>query len=452
MLVLFGAALLAFRNLDKLMESSRLVEHTNAVMFKAESVYVLVKDAEAGSRGYILTHNSGFLDSYYNAAQFVGSVLDTLDVMTNDNPAQTRRIDSLKILIDQRFKIMSTSVNLSFYASNLDTVQKTLLLGKEIMDKARSVLNQIEWEEKRLLVERQAAKSKFYNLTPIWLGVISFLAVLVFILTFFKAVYEIHRRWVEEVRLEKTLKALKRSNEDLEQFAYVASHHLQEPLRKLRTFSDMLNAKHGSELGKDAAFLVQRIAHSATEMQSLVEDLLTFSQFGREYRNESFQPVPLRTVLDAALAEHSDTLRDKQAKVHIEGEFITLWGNPTQLLHLFSNLLENSLKFVHNNEVPLISISSTTVQGWELPGSKVKDEARQFCEIRFADQGIGFDEAFKDKIFQLFQRLQNKSDFKGTGVGLAICKKVIANHNGHLDVKSKINGGTVFIIYLPLAK
>lgn len=236
---------------------------------------------------------------------------------------------------------------------------------------------------------------------------------------------------------------LRRSNENLEKFAYIASHDLQEPLRKIQSFGDILKNQYEAQLGEGINYL-ERMQNAASRMSALIKDLLVFSRIST--RQEATLPVDLNLVL-ATLVEDMEL---GNARLNVEVLPVIL-GDRLQLSQLFLNLLSNALKFQKPDTVPVIEVKADQIIAAELPVDvKPARSAALYHCISVADNGIGFDEKYLDRIFQVFQRLHNRSEYAGTGVGLAICEKVAANHGGAITAISKPGQGATFSIYLPV--
>ncbi|GAA4395140.1 hypothetical protein GCM10023187_01690 [Nibrella viscosa] len=247
-------------------------------------------------------------------------------------------------------------------------------------------------------------------------------------------------------QMEQSIVELKRSNESLEQFAYVASHDLQEPLRKIQSFGDVLSDQYAQHLGENGVDLVARMQSAAFRMSGLIRDLLTYSKLATEHQTQ--QAINLNTVLTDVITDLEVTLRDKQACVE-STDLPVIKGDPAQLRRVFQNLLSNALKFIKAGVRPYIHITSRQVAGTAIPNVALSDEHQLFYEISFSDNGIGFDERYLDRIFVIFQRLHGRNQYAGTGIGLAICKKVMDNHRGYIRASSRVGEGATFRIYLP---
>lgn len=225
---------------------------------------------------------------------------------------------------------------------------------------------------------------------------------------------------------------LARSNRDLEEFAYIASHDLQEPLRKIRAFGEMLADSLGDALSPEAAGFLSRMRASAGRMQTLISDLLAFSRVSTQTR--VFAPVRLGSVAREVLDDLEVLVRDTGAQV-VVAELPTIEADLFQMRQLFQNLLGNGLKFHREGVAPSMAIEAAIV------GAN--------CVLRFADNGIGFEPRYVDRIFKPFQRLHAAGTYEGTGIGLSICRKIVESHHGTLTAESQPGVGTTFVVTLP---
>ncbi|MBO0932296.1 PAS domain-containing sensor histidine kinase [Fibrella aquatilis] len=249
--------------------------------------------------------------------------------------------------------------------------------------------------------------------------------------------------------LQATVRELERSNQNLQQFAYVASHDLQEPLRKIESFGNILSVQYASQLGDGIDYL-RRMQSAATRMSGLIKDLLTYSRIATQ--QEINDPVPLGKVIKAALTDLDLVIAETGAVVTVT-PLPTVRGDKSQLGQLFQNLLNNALKFRRIGVVPNVRITAAAVPANELPATvRPARPATYYYRIDVADNGIGFDEKYLDRIFQVFQRLHGRNEFAGTGIGLAICEKVAANHGGAISASSQPGQGATFNIYLPVTE
>jgi PAS domain S-box-containing protein len=238
-------------------------------------------------------------------------------------------------------------------------------------------------------------------------------------------------------QLEVTNQSLERSNRELQDFAYVASHDLQEPLRKIQAFGNLLESEHGEQLGAGKDYL-NRMRSAASRMSILIEDLLAFSRVTTKAR--PFVPVELQVVAGEVVGDLETRIEETQGIVDIQS-LPTVQADPLQMRQLLQNLIANALKF-HQPDVPPI----VTLSGKEVLDKNGKLKAYQ---LEVSDNGIGFDEKYLDRIFAVFQRLHGHEAYEGTGIGLAVCRKIAERHGGTITATSKPGKGARFIITLP---
>ena len=244
--------------------------------------------------------------------------------------------------------------------------------------------------------------------------------------------------------LELSNEELEASNIELQQFASVASHDLKEPLRKIHMFSHLLKDKYHPENGDPATEYLDRIINSSARMTNLVNDLLTFSRLSI---NQLFRLTDLNKIVDEVLGDLELLIKEKQAEIKV-GYLPQLEAIPGQMRQVFQNILTNALKFSKKTEPPLITIESQCMEDKRFDSTPA--EYGNFCLISIADNGIGFDEQYNEKIFTIFQRLHTKEKYEGTGIGLAITKKIIDKHNGIITARSKDGKGACFQFILPI--
>jgi PAS domain S-box-containing protein len=259
-----------------------------------------------------------------------------------------------------------------------------------------------------------------------------------------KGFAKITRDVTERKRAEQKMAAyaarLQRSNKELEQFASVASHDLQEPLRKIQTFGDRLLSKCGEALGEEGRQYLQRMQTAAGRMRDLIQDLLTFSRVSSKVR--PFVPVDLGVVVREVVSDLEGVVQQTGGRIEV-GALPVLDADPLQMRQLFQNLIGNGLKFHRQGEAPVVLVSGRVVRGDDTPLSP------GLCEITVTDNGIGFEETYRERIFELFQRLHGRQEYEGTGMGLATCRKIVERHGGSITAHSTPGQGATFRVTLP---
>jgi len=243
------------------------------------------------------------------------------------------------------------------------------------------------------------------------------------------------------LEVERYTRKLEASNSELQDFAYVASHDLQEPLRKIETFGQRLIAKYSDDLPEGAQKFVDRIDNATVRMRMLIDDLLSYSLVTTKAR--PFIDTDLQEVVEGVLSDLQILIEEKEAEL-VVGDLPTIDADPTQMRQLFQNIIANALKFQAEGRTPRVEVSCRQMVGSFLDGVPSK------CEIRISDNGIGFDNKYKEKIFTIFQRLHGRNEYAGTGIGLATCRKIVLRHGGLIDAEGVEGKGATFLITLPV--
>ena len=249
-------------------------------------------------------------------------------------------------------------------------------------------------------------------------------------------------------QLEASVIDLQRSNKNLEQFAYVASHDLQEPLRKIQQFGDILQTNYTAVLDESGQDMLRRMQSAAERMRVLVKDVLAYSRIATKRENE--KAIDLNQLLRDVASDLETAILEKNALILVDTLPI-IAGDAAQLRQLFQNLMSNALKFTKPGRQPELQLRYTVQRGRDtgLPVS-AHDNAVQFYRFELSDNGIGFDPHQAEKIFQVFQRLHNRNEYQGTGIGLAIVQKVIDNHRGYIRAEGQPGHGATFTILIPV--
>jgi PAS domain S-box-containing protein len=254
---------------------------------------------------------------------------------------------------------------------------------------------------------------------------------------------DVTERRAADAAIARQRAELQRSNRELEHFAYVASHDLQEPLRKIQAFGDRLAEDCGPALGERGATYLDRMRDAARRMQELITDLLAFSRIAT--KPQPFRPVDLAAVAAGVLADLEVRVQQTAARVEVDAPVVVA-ADSLQCRQLLQNLVGNALKFHRAGVPPLVRVCAAVVAGPEGAGAP----PGPWCRLTVEDNGIGFDEKYLDRIFNPFQRLHGRGAYEGTGMGLAICRKIAERHGGTITATSVVGGGTTFVVMLPL--
>jgi PAS domain S-box-containing protein len=260
---------------------------------------------------------------------------------------------------------------------------------------------------------------------------------------FAKVTRDLSERKQAEEKLKAFTRQLQRSNLDLELFASVAAHDLQEPLRKIQAFGDRLQTKCGDALGEQGREYLDRMLTSAQRMRALINDLLTFARLTT--KAGPFEPVDLARVAREVVSNLEARIQQTAGRVEV-GPLPTVDADPSQMRQLLQNLIGNALKFHRPGEPPVVKVEGELLPE---PASPFKGQGRSLCQIRVQDNGIGFEEKYLDRIFEVFQRLHGRHEYEGTGVGLAICRKIAERHGGSITARSAPAQGATVLVTMP---
>ncbi|MDX1652926.1 MAG: ATP-binding protein [Brumimicrobium sp.] len=323
--------------------------------------------------------------------------------------------------------------------------------GRELSDSIVSSLKEIRGQsEKKQTENRQYAEVATQN-AVFMLSIFGAVMLVIVFISFTKMKKEIRGNERKSSEINQINIELKSMNENLENFAYVASHDLNEPLRKIRTFGDLVKGELNNEKPDKEIISshLSRMQNATARMQQLIHDLLSYSRITRQH--ELAKEIDLNEVIQTVVSDMEVLIQELDAHIETGKLPQSLVADPVQLRQLFQNLLSNALKFHKPGVPPEIFIDSEIVPASELPFQELRENnVGNYHKISVRDNGIGFDEQFKEKIFAIFQRLHGRSKYQGTGIGLSICKKICENHKGTIAVQSTEGIGSTFFVFLPV--
>ena len=457
-------AVISFRSANTLVQNNERVLETQEAIRDVEALLSVIKDAETGQRGYLLTRNEEFLAPYNAAVGRVEGLVADLKELKTDDPRQLERIPAIEEAIKARLQTLATNIDVLRNEGRETLVQRALLeKGRGEMDRIRSLVREFEEAEQRRLSQR-VAESAASSRNSILTFIAANLAVMLLLVAVFfllrrdfaarqKAEAELRaaHEQLEQRVIERTAELnsanleLERSNRELQDFAYVASHDLQEPLRKIQAFGDRLKSVQGPKFDERGLDYLDRMQNAAGRMHTLINDLLTFSRVTT--KAQPFVATDLNGICNEVVDDLETLIQTTRGRVEVT-DLPTIDADPLQMRQLFQNLIANALKF-HRPEVdPVVIIRSESFTG----AADRSDDTSQtkFTRIFVEDNGIGFDEKYLDRIFTPFQRLHGRGEYEGTGIGLAVCRKIVERHGGSLTATSVQGEGSTFIAVLPI--
>ena len=261
-----------------------------------------------------------------------------------------------------------------------------------------------------------------------------------------QALIEVHERERAELALRHKAEELVRSNHELDQFASVAAHDLQEPLHTIQVFSDLLRVKCGNQFNESGHEFLNRILKASGRMQRLIQDLLIYSRL--EHQDRAMEPVQLQQIVEDILADFAVRIEEKQAMVEV-GELPVIESDKTQMRQLLQNVIGNALKFHKPGEPPFVRVAANVIKERRQQDGV---HSEQLCQLLIEDHGIGMEPHHTEQIFGMFRRLHARDEYEGTGIGLAVCKKIVDRCGGKMTVQSQIGQGSKFLITLPMSR
>lgn len=427
--------------------------HTMAVLRASSDLYSTLLSAESNLRGFMITKNPTYERAFYESKNDLNRKLDSLRTFMKNNSEQIKNIDSLSNLLDTRIEILNSNYRSIIKEDTIgEVITQRTLSSLEVSEKIRTMIARINELENKLLQERTAGLYREFKTLP---GFLLFFALISFGtagLAFYSIrQYSLSQKisqkkiQVYQEQLTEQIQRLNLSNQELAQFAYMASHDLQEPLRKINSFGELLNTNFKGKMGTEGELYLERIISSAKRMRNLITDLLNFSRVARDKTDEV---IELNTILNTVKDDLEITIKEKNAIIQV-GNLPNVKGSSSEYLQLFQNLISNGLKFSKPGFDPVITISSHSSTEEEIKRLIGRVPGQHYQSILVSDNGIGFEEEYADKIFVIFQRLHGRDQFEGTGIGLAVCKKIVEKNGGVIYAESTPNQGSRFTIVIP---
>ncbi|MFO1497439.1 MAG: ATP-binding protein [Verrucomicrobiota bacterium] len=421
-------------NLKLLKEATFWRKHTLQAILATQVLENELIDLQRGMRGYVTLGDTNALAAFRRSARLAGEQLEQLTRLVKDNESQVRKLAELTTTVRKLVSYDSELISLYDRQGPQVSYQSDLAgQGRALFGAVHETLRSFIDTERGLLDVRDAAEERSHQSTERLLLTGCALAAVLILIANYMATRELSHRRRAESKLARRADALRRSNAELEQFAYVASHDLREPLRAVSGFTQILKRKSEGQLDEQSIQLMDRIVQAAKRMGAVIDDLLALSRIGGDHLR--FVSCELERPLKRALENLSVVISETGAEVQ-SGALPLLPIDASQITLLFQNLISNAIKFCRDR-TPKVSIQATrgTEPGW--------------WQISVRDNGIGIDQKHFAKIFVIFQRLHSREAYPGTGIGLAICRKIVEQHHGRIWLDSDLGVGTTFHFTLP---
>ncbi|QJR82313.1 histidine kinase [Alteromonas pelagimontana] len=464
--IITGNSFYVVSTLDDLAALEARLFSTNRVINAINTLHMAILRAESGQRGYLLTGDDKYLVEYTATLNRLNGLIDEVEIsaLASDLPEQTRQVDQLLELSKVKLNELIRTVEIA-RAGNVDEAINIVQsnVGLQLYDRFQSLFRNIDNSEREMqgkhLANLMQLRRDSVNTLLISALTTALLIISIFVLlklnmreTFLhqRALEESNEELEDKIALRtQELKLyseeLARSNRELEDFAFVASHDLQEPLRKIRAFGNRLDSGYNDVIDERGKDFLKRMLSAAERMSMLITDLLAFSRIAT--RGKAFESVDINEVFENVLEDLEIAIEEGEAVITLP-KLPTIQADKSQFEQLVLNLISNALKFKKDNETPVITVSYRTPAAEEL-SMFLQIDSYEWIQITIEDNGIGFDQSFAEKIFAPFQRLHGRSSYKGTGIGLAVCRRIVERHNGEIRAYSEPGKGTKFVITMP---
>ena len=439
---------------------------TNRVINAVNRLHIAVLRIESGQRGFMLTEDDKYLADYTETLGVISEVMDEVEVssFSSDIQEQTNRMEQLLELTKTKVNEVIEVVELIKAGREQEAIElvnsdKGIMLYKRF----ETLFSEIDSSERKMqgkhLANLMSLRRDSVNTLIISSVTTLLLIIAVFLLLKINSrEHEKYQAGLESVNEELESKIadrtqelsvyseeLARSNRELEDFAFVASHDLQEPLRKIRAFGNRLESGYNDVIDERGRDYLARMLNAAERMSMLISDLLAFSRVST--RGKEFDEVDLGRAINSVIDDLEIAIDEKSAQINVS-DMPIIRGDKSQLEQLFLNLISNALKFQTKGVTPIVSINATVALPEDVKDILISEE-HEWIKITVSDNGIGFEQSFAEKIFAPFQRLHGRSEYKGTGIGLAVCRRIVERHNGQISATSKLGEGATFSIILP---
>ncbi|MEJ0104148.1 MAG: ATP-binding protein [Bacteroidota bacterium] len=404
---------------------------TRTVIITLKDNLSLLLNAETGERGYTITGDTSYLQPYNEAREKLPANRALLRKMLRNNDEEEKNLDSLFLYINAKMDFIEKVILLKKDVN--DKGIKDLLSfgqGKYLMDKVRQFNQRLQAIEEEHFAERKKITDRSITVTRIVFITAAIFSLLITLFLASVIINELNRRTRHEKTLREYTRELQRKNEEIEQFAFIASHDLQQPLRSISNFTSLLNEKLQDKADDESRQYMSFITGGAYRMSALINDLLEYSRAGKDVQRLK---IDCNQLVAEVLEELSAVIKETQAMVTVS-VLPTLYGYAS-LKSVFRNLIGNAVKYTKKDELPVVTITC-------------KDTGKEYL-FSIKDNGIGIEAKYKERIFIIFQRLHTRNEYAGTGIGLSICKKVVELHGGKITVESEPGKGSEFNFTIP---
>ena len=416
-------------------------EHSFRVLSTINNFEKNLIGAEAAQRGYLLTSDVHFKDEFQSILHLTDSSLDALARVTKDDNVQKIYLFQLQKFVGIHIKLLKQNLDVkSPLAGNNEALRQEMIA----MEHCKNYLNKMRASEEASLNSILVRKNKYQQVNLFFFLAIFITACLISILVIGVFFRELGIRLATQLRLRRKIDELTKSRKELEQVTFAASHDLQEPMRKIRILSSMLAQKMDNKIVDADMDIIQRINKVAEKMQSQLSDLVLFTNLLAP--TEHLEAIDLNDLFKNV---YDALLKDESADLKIVNQLPAIKGSMSQLKVMVTNLLDNAKKYQDKNRILTITVGYKIINIRESKLLWDYRSVKHYHQITVTDNGIGFDPQYNEKIFGLFQRLHNQSEYPGKGIGLSIARQVMSNHQGFIYAAGEKMTGASFILQFP---
>lgn len=431
-LTISGLGIYSYVNISKLIDGGSVLGNSLRITNYAEKVLVTTIDLETGQRGYLITGDSSYLEPYDAALESIDDNVEQLLQATSTHPKQRVLVDSLKTLVWMKMDIVKKTVEAR--RKSFEDAQAVVKggEGKMLMDKIRGVIANIQSLESSTYDEQDVANDTRLGSFRYSFTAMLVLPAIVVMILFYSINNNLTRRELANISLQKANADVTQLNKDLESFTYSVSHDLRAPLRSVNGYANVLIEDYGEQLDDEAKRVIGVIAKNGRRMGQLIDDLLNFSRLGR--KELQLTAISMDVMVHSVIDEIRETGENLNAQIDVQA-LPAAKADMQMMRQVWHNLIANALKYSGKNDKPVITIGSTEQEG----------DVVYFVK----DNGVGFNMLYVDKLFGVFQRLHKSDEFEGTGVGLALVKRITDRHKGRVWAEGELGKGATFYFSLP---
>ena len=446
--VMIGLSVISVNRFVKYVYYSNFTDTSGLIIDNIYQAELHLRDIDRSERGYMLTRDTIYKRYLLNNIDSLNDDLVDVEYLSENALNIKRDIDLLRDTIALR--ITAAKRNIDFVDSARSSgISKYFYTSRELMRACNRQISVIHRRANRLRQDHFDSEHAYEALTTHTLGWVVMIFCFATLLLFVLMLKELRSRIVFQEKLENQIHDLRQSHKELEEIAYAASHDLKEPLRKIQVFSNMLLFQQNGHIDSETGETLKRISVASDQMLYLIADLQSLANLSRI--DQAKTEVDTNRMVQDYLKEHEEKFKEVKGIVNFERLPVVL-GYENQLKLLFSALFDNSIKFCKNEVSLVLNISCHIVDGSSLEHADQKSKKKKFWRIQFKDNGIGFDYQFLPKMFKLFQQLDaTQSEVRSRGIGLAICQRIMANHEGFITANGEPGEGAEFALFFPLS-